>query len=399
MASSHLYDVTIIGGFGHVGLPLGIVFADCGLKVALYDLDTSKRAGIEAGVMPFIEYGADPILRKVIGKNLTVADSLEVCRQSKIVLVTIGTPVDEYLSPKTSPLFKLAESIFPFLTADQCLVLRSTVFPGTSQALVDFFRDHGCPVELAFCPERIVQGYAIQELRTLPQIISGSSPKAVAIAQELFGRLKVETIETTMEEAEFTKLFLNSWRYIQFAVGNQFYMMARDHGLDYQRIHHAMTHHYKRGDIPGPGFAAGPCLLKDTMQLSAAFRNQFFIGHAAMMINEGLPAFVIDHLLRETGGSIHGKTVAILGMAFKGNIDDVRDSLSFKVAKFLRFHGATVLTSDEFAKRPELIPAADAVNKAEIIIIGVPHSAYKSLVIPKEKKVVDLWNVLPPHAA
>lgn len=315
MVRTPSYDVIIIGGFGHVGLPLGIAFADSGLRVGLLDIDTSKRPMIEAGTMPFIEYDAEPILKRVIGKSLTVCDDLKEIASAKTIIITIGTPVDEYLSPKTRPFFELADKMAPYLSKEQCVILRSTVYPGTSQSLSDHWKKMGKDVQIAFCPERIVQGYAIRELKTLPQVVSGTSPQAVSIASTLFRKLGAEIIEVGMEEAELTKLFLNAWRYIQFAVGNQFYMMAKDRGLDYGKIYHAMTHHYDRGDIPGPGFAAGPCLLKDTMQLSAAFRNQFFMGHAAMMVNEGLPAFVIDQLLAEYG-SIAGKTIGILGMAF-----------------------------------------------------------------------------------
>ncbi len=387
-------DVTIIGGFGHVGLPLGIVLASKGLKVSLYDIDTSKRPIIESGTMPFTEYGAEPLLREVIGKTLFITDDLSSVAESKIIIITIGTPVDEYLSPKARPLFELAEKMVPHLRPDQCIVLRSTVFPGTSASLSAFFKEHNVPLHLAYCPERIVQGYAIKELIELPQVISGNSKEAVSIANQLFARLGVETIEVELEEAELTKLFLNAWRYIQFSVGNQFYMMAADRGLNYDRIYKAMTHHYKRGDIPSPGFAAGPCLLKDTMQLSSAYRHQFLLGHAAMMINEGLPSFVIDRL-RAEGVLSRGVTVGILGMAFKANIDDTRDSLSYKLLKMLRFHGAKVLCSDEFVQDSSFVSASDLVKKCDIVIVGVPHDTYRKLIISPKVRVVDLWGVLP----
>lgn len=391
------YDCIVVGGFGHVGLPLGIVLADKGLQVALYDIDQSKSSLILAGKMPFIEHGAEPLLRKVIGKNLHVSADIGDVAHSHMVIITIGTPVDEYLSPRTRSLFDLAEKLLPFLRRDHCIVLRSTVYPGTSQCLWRFFKEHRRPVELAYCPERIVQGFAITELQELPQVVSGSSSKAVREACKVFHRLGVETIEVEMEEAELIKLFLNSWRYIQFAVGNQFYMMAQDRGLKYAHIYHAMTHHYRRGDLPGPGFSAGPCLLKDTMQLSAAYRNNFLLGHAAMMVNESLPAYIVDQLLRD-GHELRGKTVGILGMAFKKDIDDTRDALSFKLRKMLQFHGAAVLCSDEFVKHPSFLSKKDLVRRCSIVIVGVPHTAYKKLAIPSKVHVVDLWRCLPRSA-
>lgn len=387
-------DVLIIGGFGHVGLPMGIVLADCGLKTLLLDLNTALRPTIEAGKMPFIEYDAEPILQRVIGKTLFVADSLQDIARVKNIIVTIGTPVDEYLSPKTQPMFTLLDQLLPYITEDHCLILRSTVAPGTSLAMVEYAASKGKKLHLAYCPERIVQGYAIRELRTLPQVVSGSSPQALRDAHALFQTLKVETLEVAMEEAELTKLFLNAWRYIQFAVGNQFYMMAKERGLDYDRIYGAMTHNYKRGDIPRPGFAAGPCLFKDTMQLSAAHRNSFLIGHAAMMVNEGLPAFIIDQLVRD-GTEFRGKRVGILGMAFKADIDDPRDSLSYKLRKILRFHGAEVMCSDEFIADPAFVSKEQLLKDCQLVIVGVPHTAYRTLSIPSNVQVMDVWGVLP----
>ncbi len=388
------HDALIIGGFGHVGLPLGIVLADSGITTALYDINTAVRPTIEAGTMPFIEYDAEPILKKVIGKSLTISDDIADVAHASNIIITIGTPVDEYLSPKMGSLFALADSLMPHLNDDHCLILRSTLFPGASEMLHEHFKKHKKNVHIAFCPERIVQGYAIRELRTLPQIVSGFSDEAVARSVELFKSIGVETVEIEPEEAELSKLFLNAWRYLQFAAANQFYMIAKDRKLDYNRILHAMKYNYDRArDLPGPGFAAGPCLFKDTMQLAAANRSQFLLGHAAMMVNEGLPKFVIDSL-REDGVELRGKTVGILGMAFKSEIDDTRDSLSFKLKKILEFHGADVLCSDEYVSEPYIIPAQELIKKSDVIIVGVPHKAYASLSVPKGKVTIDLWNVL-----
>ena len=387
------YDVLIIGGFGHVGLPLGIVLADAGLQVGLLDLNTALRPTIEKGIMPFIEHGAEPIMKRVIGKSLHVCDGIADVAKAKTIIITIGTPVDEYLSPVIKPLFALADSLMPHVKSDQCLVLRSTVFPGTTRSLLEHFRKHGKSVHMSNCPERIVQGFAIQELKELPQVISGFTPEAVKMAGDLFKKIGVETIEVSVEEAECTKLFLNAWRYMQFAAANQFYTFATERGLDYGKIHHAMTHHYKRGNIPKPGFAAGPCLFKDTMQLAAADRSHFPLGHAAMIVNEGLPSFLVEQL-EKSGTELRGKTVGILGMAFKADIDDTRDSLSFKLKKLLQFKGAEVLCSDEFVKDKGFVPKEELLKKCSVVIVGVPHSAYKGLRIPKEVRTVDLWNIL-----
>lgn len=396
MSTNNKYDVMIIGGLGHVGLPLGIVLADAGLQVALYDIDKSKRATIEAGEMPFIEHDAEPILKSVIGKTLHIANELGVMAHADVVVVTIGTPVDEYLNPKTRPILELAEQMSGYVRPGHCLILRSTVYPGTSQNLFEFFGRRGLNVDLAYCPERIEQGYAIRELRQLPQIISGFTDSAVERAEALFARLGVSTIRVAPLEAELAKLFSNSWRYIQFAIANQFYMIATEYGADYSRIYEAMTYQYARAkDFPRPGFSAGPCLLKDTLQLAAFYGNHFQLGHAAMMVNEGLPNFIVNHLAHDQGIDLNNARVGILGMAFKADIDDIRDSLSYKLAKILRFHGATVLCSDEYVKDPTFVSKEEAVAKSSVLIVGVLHSAYKALEVPPGVHVIDLWGAIP----
>lgn len=390
------YDVLIVGGLGHVGLPLGIVLADAGFRVALFDLDQAKGKLVASGKMPFLEYGAEPILRRVIGKNLHVSYDIADVGRSESVIVCIGTPIDEYLNPRTEVMSRLVEQLAPHLHKGQSLMLRSTVCPGTAQLLERLLRRKKLGVHLSFCPERIVQGRAVEELGKLPQIVSGFSEQAILAAEKLFDRLKVRTIRLSVVEAELAKLFSNAWRYIQFGITNQFYMMAKQAGADYERIHKAMTDGYQRGQgIPKPGFAAGPCLLKDTMQLAAAFNHDFQLGHSAMRANEGLPHFIVQSIKAELKKDLDGVRVGILGMAFKAEIDDIRDSLSYKLAKILRFQGASVTCSDEYVQDAKFVSAAELVRDCEILVIGVPHAAYRELKIPASKKVVDLWGVVP----
>jgi UDP-N-acetyl-D-mannosaminuronic acid dehydrogenase len=392
-------DVVIVGGFGHVGLPLGIVLADSGLQVALYDTDRSKRASIESGKMPFIEEGAEPLLQRVINKTLHISENIADVARARIVIVTVGTPIDEYLNPKTRHLMELCDQLAAHVSAAQCLILRSTLAPGTSSHLNDFFKSRNVGVHIAFCPERIVQGFAVRELKTLPQIISGFTPEAVAISEKLFRDLGVDTITATVQEAEFAKLFCNAWRYIQFAISNQFYMIASEHGADYDNIHKAMTHHYSRAQsFPRAGFAGGPCLLKDTLQLAASHSSNFQLGQAAMGVNEGLPAFVVRQIEEEMGGSLRGKTAGILGMSFKADIDDTRDALSYKLRKILSFHGANVLCSDEYVKDASFVSKEELIARSNVIVIGVPHTAYRDIQIPPTTHVVDLWNVIKKRA-
>lgn len=388
-----IYDLVIIGGLGHVGLPLGIVFAEKGLKVCLYDINKQTGEMVKKGNMPFIEYGAEEILEKVLKeRKLFVSFDPSDISKAKYVIVTIGTPVDEHLTPRTRAFLDFFESIKKHLNHNQIIVVRSTVYPNTCEQLLRIL-ENGKKWHIAYCPERITQGYAVRELKELPQIIAGLSDYAIKSAGSLFSLIAPKIIKTSMGEAELVKLFSNAWRYIQFALANQFYMISYKFGVDYERVRWAMKEGYERAaNLPSAGFAAGPCLLKDTMQLASFDSNNFLLGHAAMMVNEGLPSFVVEALKRRY--DLAKTKVGILGMTFKADIDDIRDSLSYKLGKILRFNGAEVYYSDEFAKNPDFITKEKLIKKSDIVIVAVPHSSYKGLVIPDNVEVVDLWGVV-----
>lgn len=385
------FDIVVVGGLGHVGLPLGIVFASKGMRVCLYDLDPRRAKMVEKGVMPFIEYGATPLLKKVLKNgNLKISLDIKSISQARYVIVAIGTPVDEYLNPKTREFLEFFQKLKKYLRREQTIIIRSTVYPNTCAQILKLLG--GKNWNIAYCPERIVQGYAIKELNELPQIVSGLNPQAVREASRLFRVISPVIVKTSVGEAELVKLFSNAWRYIQFAVTNQFYMIAHKFDTDYDNVRRAMVEGYSRArTLPTAGFAAGPCLLKDTMHLSAFNTNNFQLGQAAMMINEGLPNFIVEDL--KTRYDLSRTKVGILGMAFKADIDDVRDSLSFKLGKILRFNGARVYYSDEYAKNPDFVSKEKLIKSCDVVIVGVPHSAYRRLVIPRNVEVVDLWGV------
>ena len=382
------FDICIIGGAGHVGLPLALVFARAGKRVLIYDLNRAAMETIKSGTMPFIEYGAEPLLAAALKEaTLQFSSSAADLSRAATIIVAVGTPVDEYLNPKLRALLDLFKSMRPHLDADQTIVIRSTVFPRTCRHVHGLLSADGGSWRVAYCPE----------LDELPQIVSGCTPEALAHAADLFSLVAPQIIELEVEEAELAKLFTNAWRYIQFAAANQFYMIAQTIGVDFNVVRKAMVDGYGRAaSLPSAGFAAGPCLLKDTMQLAAFNANGFSLGHAAMAINEGLPSFLVDSLKHRR--KLDETRVGILGMAFKADIDDIRDSLSYKLGKVLRFHGADVSYSDEFARDPTFVTKEALVEQSDVVIVGVPHSAYRTLVVPRHVEVIDLWGVIPAHA-
>jgi UDP-N-acetyl-D-mannosaminuronic acid dehydrogenase len=385
--------VVVVGGCGHVGLPLGIVLASRGLFVSLLDIDAAKVKTINSGIMPFREDGAEPVLKQVLGKTLNATTDADCLRSADIVITVVGTPVDRHLNPTVHELYRNLDNVLQYIQDGTLLVLRSTVSPGVTRLVYQRIRELGRDIDLAFCPERIAEGNAMDELVKLPQIVSGFEPKAVRRAGELFLIIAPTVIELAPLEAELAKLFTNSWRYLNFAISNQFYMLAESYGLDFYRIHEAVTREYPRmRSFARAGFAAGPCLLKDTLQLSAFWGNNFFLGHAAMLINEGLPNFIVSQLRKQ---DLANKKVAILGMAFKGESDDIRDSLSYKLKKLMEVEAKEVLCTDPFVSQSGLVPLDEAVRKADIIILGAPHSVYHDLEIPTGKMIVDIWNFWP----
>ncbi|HXM72126.1 MAG TPA: nucleotide sugar dehydrogenase [Candidatus Dormibacteraeota bacterium] len=388
-------DMVIVGGCGHVGLPLALSLADCGYRVGIDDVDAAKVAYVKAGNVPFLETGADALLKKLLPTGrLELASDPSLVESTDTVILVIGTPIDEFMNPSVRIFDRVVDELVPHLKRTSLIVLRSTVFPGTTESVERRLRTAGIEAEVVFCPERIAEGHALEELRTLPQLVGASSDAAFEKASRLFERLGVSTVRTTPLEAELAKLLTNTWRYMKFAIANQFFQIAHRSGVDYNHVLDAIRQDYPRAaDLPGPGFAAGPCLLKDTMQLSAYTPDHFPMGQAAMQINEGLPNYIVDTL--NSRKSLQGRTVGILGMAFKGESDDPRASLSYKVRKLAAFKGARVMCTDPFIEDPSFESLEKVLTESDVLVIAAPHRAYKKLDLAG-REVVDIWGITGP---
>jgi UDP-N-acetyl-D-mannosaminuronic acid dehydrogenase len=387
-------DVVVLGGGGHVGLPLSLTLADAGLRVGVYDTNQATLDTIAAGEMPFLETGADELLRSVLATGrLELGTSGEMIERTDTLIVVVGTPVDEFLGPSMTVFERVVDQVAPHLRKGALVVMRSTVYPGTTGYVRQHLEEAGCEVDVAFCPERIAEGHALEELHSLPQIIGADDDRAADRATALFRNLVDKTVRTSTKEAELAKLFTNTWRYMKFAVANQFFMIADQAGVDYTNVLRAIREDYPRAaDLPGPGFAAGPCLFKDAMQLSAFTSDHFPMGQAAMQVNEGLPAYIVSALERRYGG-LNGKTVGILGMAFKAESDDTRASLSYKLRKLLSWAGARVLATDPYVDDDRLVTLECVLQDSDVLVLGAPHRAYRGLQVGG-KDVVDVWGVL-----
>jgi UDP-N-acetyl-D-mannosaminuronic acid dehydrogenase len=389
-------DLVIVGGCGHVGLPLALSLADCGYRVGINDIDQAKIEMVRSGQVPFRETGAEDLLRKLLPTGrLELSRDPAMLERTRVAILVIGTPIDEFMNPSVRIFERVLDELTPHLQHGTLVVLRSTVFPGTSETVERRLQAAGLEAEIAFCPERIAEGHALEELRTLPQIIGVTSDAAFERAKALFERLGVvSVVRTTPLEAELAKLLTNTWRYMKFAVANQFFQIVNRSGLDYNRVLNAIRQDYPRAaDLPSPGFAAGPCLLKDTMQLSAFTPDHFPMGQAAMQVNEGLPGYIVDTL--NSRRALIGRTLGILGMAFKGESDDPRASLSYKLRKLAQFKGAKVMCTDPFIVDETFEPLDKVLRESDVLVVGAPHRAYRGLDLG-DRDVVDIWGVTGP---
>jgi UDP-N-acetyl-D-mannosaminuronic acid dehydrogenase len=381
----------IVGGCGHVGLPLSVAFANSGLDVTALDISESAVAKVNLGIPPFWEPDLDSSLTQALANGFIASLDPSCIEKSDFVIVVVGTPMDIHLNPDPNAVVEAVEKILVHLKNEHHIILRSTVFPGVTEQVEKLLRKHKLDTSITFCPERIAEGFAMKELHELPQIIGASSDSDFRMASELFQSLGVDTIRTTPQEAELAKLFTNTWRYIKFAAANQFWMMANDSNVNFENVRDAIRYEYPRAsDFPGAGLTAGPCLFKDTMQLATFSNNTFALGNAAVMINEGLPLYLVEKLSEKYNlGTTH---FGLLGMAFKGESDDNRSSLAYKLKRLLKFKSAGVLSADPYVKNDDdLIDESEVLKQSDVLIISAPHERYKNL--QTDKPIIDIWNL------
>ena len=388
-------------GLGRVGLPLGLVLAERGFKVQGLDVNEAAVGALLQGRMPFWEDGGDELLIQHIGKDFHPSTDPAGLRACDYLILTLGTPVDENMNPDLSQIDQALDSISDQIHPGQTLILRSTVSPGTTRWVQAKIEDEfglkvGSDVWLAFCPERIAEGRAVAELTTIPQIIGGVDAESTRRAIALFQPLGVECLATDDTSAELAKLFTNMYRYINFAVANEFMILAGQWKRDINHIVNLVNHGYKRGGLALPGFAAGPCLFKDGFFLVNQIPFNDLIS-TAWKINESVPLFLVAALKEQM--ELRNKRAVIMGAAFKANSDDPRQSLSFKVRKALMRERANVTMHDPHIKGMNT-DFEETLKDADLVFVAMNHSAYRNIPLEKLRRMVgkdctvcDIWNV------
>ena len=388
-------------GIGRVGLPLALFLADKGFTVYGVDVDSQKVNLISEGKMPFLEEGAPVLLKKHLNKSFFVSSDFKNIAPVKTIILTLGTPVDENMNPSLVQIDKALELSRPYFTKGQLLILRSTVSPSTTGYVKSYLNDLkgikvGTNFFLAFCPERIAEGKSLKELAEIPQIVGGVDRASSRRAAEFFKNLGIEVNISDDISAELAKLFTNMYRYINFAIANEFMILAGDYNRDIYKIVDLVNKNYKRGGLALPGLTGGPCLFKDGFFLVGDVPYTDLIT-TSWKINESVPLFLIKKIRERT--KLEGKKAAILGLAFKAEIDDIRESLAFKVKKALERERSKVYLHDPYV--PGYQNDLDEVlGSADLIFLATNHAYYRKLEFAKVKKLVskncvicDVWNV------
>src|SRR3989344_2328354 len=387
-------------GTGRVGLQLAIFLADLGHEVWGFDTDQNKVNIVSKGQMPFMEEGAPDLLKKYINKSLFVTTDFQNIKKSNVIILTLGTPVDENMNPSLVQIDRAMESIKPNLRKGQLLILRSTVSPGTTEYVKSLLKEAGFRVGvnfyLAFCPERIAEGKSLTELATLPQIVGGVEKNSTQKAADFFKTLGIQVNSADSISAELAKLFTNMYRYINFAIANEFMILAGNYHRDVYKIVDLVNKNYKRGGLALPGLTGGPCLFKDGFFLIGDVPFSDLIS-TSWKINESIPLFLIKQVRNRT--KLEGKKAVILGLAFTSEIDDIRESLAFKVKKALARERPQVYLHDPYVPGYQN-NLNETLKYADFIFVATNHNFYKKLDIKTVRKLVskscvvcDVWNI------
>ncbi len=392
-----------IFGVGRVGLPLALVLADRGFQVTGIDLDSYRISLLKHKIMPFFEQGAQPLLEKYSGTKFQIFSQQHLARvvsENQIIILTLGTPIDDTYSPNFSQLEELIIAMAPFIKMGHLIILRSTVSPGATEQFARQLEERtkmiiGESLFLAYCPERIAEGKSIEELTQIPQIIGSIDKKSAQKAAEVFEKIAPKIIFSEPKSAELAKLFCNMYRYIDFAIGNEFMMIAENYGCDIYEVLNLVNNDYKRGGLKSPGFTAGPCLVKDGFFLLDKSPYMELVT-AAWRLNENIPGYILGRIKSDIK-NLHKKKVAILGLAFKKNSDDIRFSLCPKLQRYFTAEGASVFIHDPLIDSQTL---EETLRGADILIIGVNHDAFKKLdfnyirnFVSEDCLISDIWNI------
>jgi UDP-N-acetyl-D-mannosaminuronic acid dehydrogenase len=395
------YDVCVIG-LGRIGLPLALSFADSGLSVLGVDKDPERLAAIRERRMPFKEPGTDELLARV---ELSLSSHAADAADASAIVLTLGTPALSHIEIDMGDIRAVLDDLLPLLRSDHLLVLRSTVAPGTTEFVAGYLEKQrgfrvGEDIFVAHVPERIAADRFMAEIGTLPCIVGGVGEASAERAARLFEPLGAPIVQTTPVQAELAKVWTNILRYATFALPNLLMMDCERHGANVFDVIELINRDYPRGGMASPGLTAGTCLRKD-FAFSEERSSAPGMLLAVSRVHETVPLFLVDGVKRRLGSSLRERRVAVLGLSFKRDTDDERDSLSHKLIRLLERELADVAVHDPVVATPTA-SFEDAVTGADVVVVATNHSAYST---PEALRtiaelagpdclLVDPWNAL-----
>ncbi len=386
-------------GLGRVGLPLALTFAECGLNVVGVERERATIESVQAGRMPFHETGTQELLERVLASGrLRLTERIADAAEAEHIVLTLGTPTFTHIEIDISQIRGVIDELLPFLREGQSILLRSTVAPGTTDWVAGYIEqrrgfDVGEELFVAHVPERIAENHFIEEISALPCIIGGVGRLDGERAADLIRCFGTEIEQTTPVQAELAKIWTNILRYAQFALPNLLMMEAEQYGANVFEVIDLINHDYPRGGMAQPGLTAGTCLRKD-FTFSEERSNAPGMLLAVSRVHESVPHFLVEGLKRRLGGSLRDCKVAVLGLTFKRNSDDMRDSLAFKLVRLLERELAHVARHDPHAP-VATEPLEAALDGARAVVIATNHPEFQRILasVPRDAWLVDPWNV------
>ncbi len=418
-------DVAVVG-LGRVGLPLALSFADRGLPVIGIDNDPARLGSVREGLMPFQETNAQALLERVRASGrLSLSEQVADAAQAKHIVITLGTPSFSHIEIDMRDIRSALDDLLGALQPGHALTLRSTVAPGTTEFVAGYLTKHrgfriGEDVFVAHAPERIAAGRFLQEIDSLPCIIGGVGPSSGEVVAELFSVFEAPIVQTTPVQAELAKIWANILRYTHFALPNLLMMDCERYGANVFEVIDLVNRDYPRGGLAQPGLTAGTCLRKD-FTFSEERSNAPGMLLAVSRVNESVPLFLVEGIRRRLGpaagsvelsagsagssagalgaGSLSGRKVAVLGLAFKADTDDERDSLAHKLIRLLERELADVVPHDPHVSTPTA-SFEEAVTEADVVVVAANHAEFCepaalatiARCAGPECLVVDPWN-------
>ena len=393
-------DVSVIG-LGRVGLPLALCFADAGRSTLGVDKDADRLDPLRAGRMPFKEPGTDELLART---SIELSPHASDAARADAIVLTLGTPTFSHIEIDMGDIRSVLDDLLPVLREGQLLVLRSTIAPGTTEFVAGYLEKHrgfkvGEDFFVAHVPERIAADRFMEEIGTLPCIVGGVGEASGERAARLFEVLGAPIVQTTPVQAELAKIWTNILRYATFALPNLLMMDCERYGANVFDVVELINRDYPRGGMARPGLTAGTCLRKD-FAFSEEKSNAPGMLLGVSRVHESVPLFLVDGIKRRLG-SLRERKVAVLGLSFKRDSDDERDSLSHKLVRLLERELADVAVHDPVVATPTT-GFDEAIAGADVVIVATNHSAFSTAEALRaiadragaDCLVVDPWNAL-----